>query len=165
MPSKNKFPFSGLSKQQKEILKYLNRNEIVRKQAISWYIAKIFDNEQDSRIEKRKNRSEIIEEMRQEYLNEDTTPERKKIIEADLEFMAYITPSRLNKKILSEKHRASMSRSLKRLRERGLIKGYSTVRWDWNTKPVSIKYKFSTELSVLIHYYGLTEKGLEYIKK
>ena len=60
MPSKNKFPLSGLSKQQKEILKSLYDDKYGFKSTkeLSWVIAKKFDNEQDSRIEKRKSRYE-----------------------------------------------------------------------------------------------------------
>ena len=123
MPSKNNFPLSGLSKQQKFILEYLEGSTILkpyRSTPISWAVAKKFD-VKGNRIKRRQNRSEIIEEMKQEYLNEDTTPERKKLIEFDLNFMKKMRPSNLNSKILSKKHRTSVSRSLKRLIERGLI--------------------------------------------
>lgn len=162
MPDKNKFPLSGLSKQQKEILKTLYDNDgFESTKGLSWTIARKFDNEQDSRIEKRKSRYEIVEEMKQEYLNEDTAPERKKIIEHDLEFMRYIAPSKLDKEILSEKHRASMSRSIKRLRERGLIKGYRKIIWDWDTG--IIRKRILAGSWERMRYYCLTDKGLNII--
>ena len=119
MPSKKKFPLSGLSKQQKEILKYLlNEREIRSKFHISWYIAEIFD----------KNGDRILNQNMKNNI--------------------------LKNNILTTKHRVSMSRSLKRLRERGLIEGYSGYILDSKTKYVKN-----------ICSYGLTEKGLKYFNK
>lgn len=110
MPNKKKYPLSGLSQQQKDILKYIydtGTNIPARGRDISKYIAEKYN----------KNESRIT------YRRGHYTPEGKP-------FKGYIH--------CTDKHYASMSRSLKRLRERGLIKKSRNKGW-----------------------YDLTDKGLE----
>ena len=101
MPSKKKYPLSGLSKQQKDILKYIHDRGTgipARGRDISRYIAKKYN----------KNESRIT------YRRGYYTPE------GDL-FKGYTHST--------DKHYASMSRSLRRLRERGLIKKSRDRGW------------------------------------
>lgn len=106
MPSKNKFPLSGLSKQQKEILKIIYEDKDKREayRYLSRKIARKFNKENKERISNSRGFSS-----------------------------------------LTNKHSASISRSIKRLIERGLIK-----KW---------------ERDGFLICFELTEKGLEWCKK
>lgn len=145
MPSKNKFPLSGLSKQQKEILKllYNDKNNVGRKIGLSRKIAEKFEKKSDYSYAYGWGKHEI----------------------------------------LSNIHRASMSRSIKRLKERGLIESYYDIKFDikihdngkWSR---ILKKKYTKKEYQKEHrlsdwginrkkptWFGLTKKGLKYFKK
>ncbi len=132
---------SKLSKQQKEILRYIEPLDFVPIKSVSWYIAKKFNNENDNKIwSSNKQQIRFIKEMKEEK-NHD------KDFGARLLAKSYLI-GHIHKQesLLKNSHSASFSRSLRLLDNRGLIfkiygKGKRTV------------------------YLGLTDKGKKVLER
>lgn len=120
MPNKKKFPLSGLSKQQKLILSLLEgstEQKPYSSMEISWMVAKKFDNDGGDRILYR-SRKKVIEETREKVRKREISPREGSDF---VKFYTQLHRKDMKENILTHKHRISISKTLKRLTERGLI--------------------------------------------
>ena len=106
-----------LSKQQKAILEFLYKRVKGHcyKQYLSWHIAEKFNKDHKDRID---DYTKASLEIMQEANEQDTLSDSKFKL---LYLKSIFLKSRRKKKRLTPKHRASLSRSIKRLEQRGLV--------------------------------------------
>lgn len=160
-----KFPFSNLSKQQKAILEIIyeytdEHHTVTRSKEVSWKIAERFNKGHNDRIfdwEKHKAK------LRKERQKRTTTTEGDKLSDAIGGFLLSYNYG----KFLTNKHSASMSRSVKRLIERGLIKGFDDSEVGYRTprKEKRVRYIYPAQKGHKLGYLGLTDKGREWCEK
>lgn len=130
----SKYGQRKLSLVQKVILAYLadNEDERCRIDELSWYVARVFNLEQGDRIwNARKQKEKLLEDFQKE---KDEEVKHRKGKAAMLAFRL-IDSCHRKKEILTEKHRASFSRSLSRLHDRGLVDLYG---YGWRTTRVGL---------------------------
>lgn len=127
MTDKNKYPLSGLSKQQKDILEciYDLENKRVSCIALNRYMAKKYD----------KNGSRVVRDK------------------TSVEAYSHCT----------NKHYASMSRSIKRLIERGLIEKHNTIYEKYKIKDVA-NYELTDIGLTWSHRVDLSGYGGKYLR-
>ena len=168
-----------LSKQQKEILRYLYESNkplgLVYRSELSWHIAKKFNKGHNDRIwNKDKHKDKLIKEFKESVkdcydergMYKDEQARKKIMLEKEIaNFGMMWADYRHKEKHLTQKHRASFSRSLRRLEERGLI-----VRVVWysiipETKTLHLTSKKIIGETDYTKYVRLTEKGKEICKQ
>lgn len=158
MEEVNHFSMKKLSTQQKAILELICKEssiEFVSSTYISREIAHRFNREDDNRIlfsEKKiaKAREKFEEDVKLRKLSKEQIKSEYMILSPMWEFAEQM---HRRKEILTQSHRASFSRSLKRLWYRGLIDCIGSYKFNRDKNVMEIVYTLRT------NYVFLTDKG------
>ena len=158
MEEVNRFSMKKLSIQQKAILEGLakyNGNSIVWVSSLSWKIAQKFNKNHNDRIwtlkeQEKKEKIELEKDIKERNLSGEQIKARH-LMSSFAQLLR--TSSHRKKERLTPKHRASFSRSLKRLLLRGLIDCINSYKYNKEEKKMEIVYSERT------NYVFLTNKG------